>query len=127
MERSLAFYRDLLGVPLEADANDPNWAEARLDGVRFALHLARPGAELETRNTVRFDFRVDDIDAEMERLRAAGVECGAVMREPGARSATERPGRLHSRALRPVRLKEALERRVAAPPPRAHLRPGAVG
>jgi len=82
MERSLAFYRDLLGVPLEADANDPNWAEARLDGVRFALHLARPGAEPETRNTVRFDFRVDDIDAEMERLRAAGVECGAVMREP---------------------------------------------
>src|SRR2546423_14356098 len=39
MERSLAFYRDLLGIPL---AGDDDWQEADL-GVRFALHRWHEG------------------------------------------------------------------------------------
>ena len=39
LDRSLAFYRDVLGIPIERDAHNPDWAEARFpDGMRFALH-----------------------------------------------------------------------------------------
>ena len=83
LARSYAFYRDLLGIPLEADAEDPHWAEATLDGgVRFAIHLAPGGSAPQTPGTVRVNFEVDDIDAEAERLRAAGVSIGEVEREP---------------------------------------------
>jgi glyoxylase I family protein len=77
--RSAAFYRDVLGIPLEADAADPDWAEATLDGVRFALHGAH-GTKLGS-GTVRVDFEVADIDAAVDRLRAAGVEVGEIERE----------------------------------------------
>jgi len=43
--------------------------------------VEHPGAEPNPAGTVRFDFRVDHMDAEVERLRAAGVECSLVIRE----------------------------------------------
>ena len=71
LERSLAFYRDVLGIPLEDQ--DGHWAEARLDGLRFALHAAdeaQPG-------TVWIDFEVDDIDAALGKTVELG---GSVLR-----------------------------------------------
>jgi lactoylglutathione lyase len=83
LQRSLAFYRDVIGIPLEADAADPQWAEATLDGgVRFALHDAPEGAEPQVPGTVRVNFEVDDIDAAAERLAKAGVVIGEISREP---------------------------------------------
>jgi lactoylglutathione lyase len=78
--RSVAFYRDVLGIPLRAEPADPDWAEATLDGVRFALHRAHGDAELGS-GTVRVDLEVEDIDAAADRVRAAGVEVGEVERE----------------------------------------------
>src|SRR5207247_1354844 len=40
MQRSLSFYGDLLGIPLEGDEH---WQEAPLGSMRFALHLAHEG------------------------------------------------------------------------------------
>ncbi len=76
MERSLAFYRDVLGIPLEGDGD---WAESTFsDGVRFALHQAHgevtPGTEV-------IDFEVADIDDAARRLRDAGVDVGPVARQ----------------------------------------------
>ena len=80
LQRSLDFYRDV-GIPLEICPYDASWAEARLAGVRFALHEAHEGAEPRSPNSVRVSLRVDDVGAEAERLRAAGVEVGEVRRE----------------------------------------------
>src|SRR5688572_20495674 len=75
MERSTAFYRDVLGIPLEGDGD---WIEATFpDGVRFALHQhgdVSPG-------TINVDFEVADFDDAVGRLRAAGVEVGEIARE----------------------------------------------
>ena len=76
MQRSRAFYRDVLGIPVEGD---DHWAEATFsDGLRFALHEAHgdvaPG-------TAVIDLEVADIDAAVTSLREAGVEVGAVARE----------------------------------------------
>jgi lactoylglutathione lyase len=78
VERSLDFYRDVLGIPLEGDAD---WAEATFpDGLRFALHRAHEGVDLGS-GGVRIDFEVADIDEAAERLRAAGVAVERMKRE----------------------------------------------
>lgn len=83
VERSIAFYRDVLGLPIVRDEHDPHWAEAKLPGgVRFALHAAGAGTQPQTPGTVRVDFEVANLDAAVERLRAAGVRVGEVEREP---------------------------------------------
>jgi lactoylglutathione lyase len=78
LERSIAFYRDLLGIPL---AREGDWAEATFgDGVRFALHAA-PAERVLGSGTLRVDFEVADVDAVATRLREAGVEVGEVERD----------------------------------------------
>lgn len=89
VERSLRFYRDLLGVPL----GDPETHEG--DGVRhvhaawgswdregafllFSLYPARPGEETRT----NVGFVVDDLDVLHDRLARASVE---VVRAPSSR------------------------------------------
>lgn len=77
MARSLAFYRDVLGIPL---AGDDRWAEATTaNGVRFALHAVDGEVELGS-GTVRFDFEVDDIGEAAARLLEQGVEVGQIER-----------------------------------------------
>jgi len=83
VRRSLQFYRDVIGLPLETDAADPQWAEAVLEGgVRFALHAAHEGAEPQVPGTVRVNFEVADIDGAAEQLQGAGVVVGDITREP---------------------------------------------
>jgi catechol 2,3-dioxygenase-like lactoylglutathione lyase family enzyme len=78
LDRSVAFYRDVLGIPLERQGD---WAEATFrDGLRFALHLAHGDEELGS-GTVRVDFEVADIDESVAALRAAGVEAAEIERE----------------------------------------------
>ena len=77
MARSLAFYRDVLGIPL---AGDERWAEATTaNGVRFALHAVDGDVELGS-GTLRVDFEVADVDEAAARLREHGVEVGDVER-----------------------------------------------
>jgi lactoylglutathione lyase len=78
MEHSLAFYRDLLGIPLEGDAD---WQEAKLGGTRFALHRAHEGVGRLSSGTIHVDLEVANVDAAAERLRAAGIEVAETMRD----------------------------------------------
>lgn len=78
MERSTAFYRDLLGIPLEGDGD---WQEASLAGVRFALHQTHEGIGDLSSGTIHVNLEVDDVDAAAERLRAAGIGVGEPMRD----------------------------------------------
>jgi len=78
LERSLAFYRDLLGIPLAGDAS---WAEAQLGSTRFALHLTHEGVGDPGSSTIQLDFEVASLDDAIERLHAAGVEVHEPMRE----------------------------------------------
>ena len=78
MERSLAFYRDLLGVPLEGDES---WVEADLGSTRFALHPAHEGVGELGSGTVHLSLEVASAEQAAERLRAAGVQVGEAMRD----------------------------------------------
>ena len=76
LERSVAFYRDVIGVPFRLQGD--GYVEFATDGTRFGLYdrnrlgeltgqdatdPGRPGGEVV--------FLVGDVDAEAERLRAA--------------------------------------------------------
>ncbi len=78
MERSVAFYRDLLGIPLEGDQD---WQEASLGATRFALHRAHEGIGELSSGTVQVSLEVEDVDAAAERLRGAGVSVKETMRD----------------------------------------------
>jgi predicted enzyme related to lactoylglutathione lyase len=78
MERSLRFYRDRLGIPLEGD---DDWTEATLGGTRFALHATHDGVGELSAGTIHVSLEVADVDAAAERLRAAGVETRETMRD----------------------------------------------
>jgi lactoylglutathione lyase len=78
LDRSVAFYRDLLGLPLKfAQAG---YAEFATEGTRFALYERARLPELIGRAAAGGDpameilFLVPDVDAEAEWLRQAGVE-----------------------------------------------------
>ncbi len=75
LERSLRFYRDLLGIPLATRYGDPHWVDHRFaSGVRFALHRAHPGAEPQPPGSILVSFSVPALEATAERLRANGVK-----------------------------------------------------
>jgi lactoylglutathione lyase len=78
MERSAAFYRDVLGIPLEGDAD---WQEASLGATRFALHRTRDEIGPLSSGTIHVSLEVDDADAAAERLQAMGVEVSETMRD----------------------------------------------
>jgi predicted enzyme related to lactoylglutathione lyase len=78
MARSSAFYRDVLGIPLEGD---DDWQEASLGGVRFALHRSREGIGPPSSGTIHISLEVADIDAAAERVRSAGVAVKETMRD----------------------------------------------
>ena len=91
----LGFYRDVLG--LEVTDVDPgpghtpgvDWAQLAGDGGKIELfdhaHFGKSrGFPLPRTNGVVVTFEVDDVDAAVERLRAAGVDVPRVHRAEGA-------------------------------------------
>ena len=93
VERSLAFYRDLLGFEVEAVYDDPPYATLALAGARLSLaeqgHPAedRPGVELaapadSSRADTLLVIEVDDARGEHARLREQGVRFLADPYEP---------------------------------------------
>ncbi len=78
MDRSVRFYRDLLGIPLEGDED---WTEATLGGTRFALHATHEGIGELSSGTIHVSLEVADADVAAERLRAQGLETRETMRD----------------------------------------------
>ena len=70
LERSVSFYRDVLGIPHLFTVPGQPMAFFMAGDVR--LYLGAPETE-EFRSRCVLYFRVDDIDAEAARLAAAGV------------------------------------------------------
>ena len=82
MKRSVAFYRDVIGLPLKFDS--PEWSEFATEGATFALHRAEgpaTAAETEPRaGRCRPGLSVRDLDAFHARMvvrEANGVERAA--------------------------------------------------
>lgn len=69
LERAVAFYRDRLGMRFLFRV--PNLAFFDCDGIRLMLSLPEGSAESGTSSVIY--FRVDDLDAAFEALRARGV------------------------------------------------------
>jgi len=78
MKRSVAFYRDVIGLPLKFDS--PEWSEFATDGATVALHraespaMARDGEELPA-GSCRPGLSVRDLDAFHARMIEHHVTC----------------------------------------------------
>ena len=78
LERSTAFYRDVIGLPFKLQGD--GYVEFATEGTRFGLYdrnrlgeLTGQDAEAPGRAGGEVVFLVGDVDAEAERLREAGV------------------------------------------------------
>ncbi|TQS42636.1 VOC family protein [Cryptosporangium phraense] len=71
MDRAVTFYRDVLGLKLTDE--QPQWSELDAGGLMIGLN-AREGASQHADGGAVISFRPDDdIESEVDRLRAAGV------------------------------------------------------
>jgi lactoylglutathione lyase len=78
LERSLAFYRDVIGVPFRLEGD--GYVEFATQGARLGLYdrnrleeLTGQGPERPEHPGGEVVFLVDDVDAEAARLRGAGA------------------------------------------------------
>lgn len=84
LERSLRFYRDLVGLPVLEEGRD--LVDFDVDGSVFALHQAHVDTTVHHHppllaGSFRLGFTVGDLDTVHARLLAAGAVC---LREPEA-------------------------------------------
>jgi predicted enzyme related to lactoylglutathione lyase len=79
MDRALAFYRDAIG--LTPVFSSPYWSELAWRDATIALHLG--GAALDGQGWL--GFNVDDVDAAVAEIEAAGGRRGTERSEGGAR------------------------------------------
>jgi lactoylglutathione lyase len=84
MKRSVAFYRDVVGLPLRFES--PHWTEFATDGATVALHsTAAPnpdeGPQKEPAGRCRPGLTVPDLAAFHQRMMAKGVPCVEQPRE----------------------------------------------
>ena len=68
MPRAVAFYRDVLGLPLEMES--PGWSQFDLGGVTMGLHMTRGETQLPAPGWVP-GFNVDDVKAVKERIEGS--------------------------------------------------------
>jgi lactoylglutathione lyase len=78
MARSVAFYRDTLGIPLKFES--PDWTEFSTGTTTLALHgggvpqeHSGPPSGGKPAGTGSIGFNVDDLDKTYEELKAKGV------------------------------------------------------
>ena len=77
MAQSIAFYRDVLGLPLRFES--PEWTEFDTPGSTLALHLAdgpaTPSQSMAPAGQCQLGFSVEDIDGFHQEMMAKGVPC----------------------------------------------------
>lgn len=98
MDRGVRFYRDILGLRLVEQSD--HWSALEIGGVRVGLHWtgggpvpSMPRDAHGARAGGTLTLRVDDVDREVARLRAAGTKIlGETSRNPwGSLAAIEDP------------------------------------
>jgi catechol 2,3-dioxygenase-like lactoylglutathione lyase family enzyme len=77
LDAARSFYRDTLGFEETAVDFEAGWSELRHGEMEIGLTEGEPAVE----GVAHVD--VDDVKAEAERLREAGVEVGIVLELPG--------------------------------------------
>ncbi len=80
MERSIAFYRDVLGFNL---VSRDYVARVDLDGVLFELVPSPPGQALSGSGNARLSLGMTDIRQATRELQARGIATVPVREEPG--------------------------------------------
>jgi lactoylglutathione lyase len=78
MDKSVAFYRDVLGFPLKHQSH--KWTDFDTGETTLALHLAEAGEDAHSHATMpaghcRVGLTVPDLDAFHQELVAKGVKC----------------------------------------------------
>jgi catechol 2,3-dioxygenase-like lactoylglutathione lyase family enzyme len=76
-ERAIAFYRDVLGIPLVLRSDELGWAQLDTGAAQLALERVAPGdaeGEALVGRFVGASLAVADVEAAYARLRARGVE-----------------------------------------------------
>ena len=79
MARSVAFYRDVVGLPLQFES--PHWSEFASEGATLALHASEPGAPESGEagpsraGRCRPGLHVADLDAFHARMLEHNVRC----------------------------------------------------
>ena len=81
MDRSVAFYRDVIGLPLKFES--PGWTEFATDGATLALHTSHERAEDDPdrdsdgmpAGRCRPGLQVPDLDEFHQRMLAHDVPC----------------------------------------------------
>jgi lactoylglutathione lyase len=74
MSRSVAFYRDILEIPLKFES--PHWTELATEGCTLALHHTDEPSQSHTPNAAgscQLDFEVADIEAFHQRMLSKGA------------------------------------------------------
>jgi len=78
MKRSVAFYRDTLGIPLKFES--PEWTEFATGATTLALHgggVAREyqdtGDQSKTAGACSIGFNVEDVDQTYEEMKSKGM------------------------------------------------------
>ena len=83
MKRSVAFYRDVVGIPLRFES--PGWTEFATEGATLALHAAESaaagGAGEHPAGSCRPGFNVPSLDEFHRRMIEHGVRCVQEPRE----------------------------------------------
>jgi lactoylglutathione lyase len=83
MDRSVAFYRDVVGMPLKFASS--HWTEFATDGATWALHLSeappRKNDGPEAAGTARPGFSVADLDDFHFRMMEHKVPCPQLPKE----------------------------------------------
>lgn len=73
IEKCTVFYRDVLGIPVDYAVE--GWTQFRSNGAALVLHPRLEYQKAQTgEGAVHVTFRVDDLDAEYERLNKHGVK-----------------------------------------------------
>lgn len=79
MEKSLAFYRDRLG--LEVGFHEANWAELKTEGFTLALHFNdKPEPLLQMHQLPCVIFASSDIQADREQLLKMDIAAGPIVK-----------------------------------------------
>ncbi len=110
MDRSVAFYRDLVGLPLKFQS--PKWTEFATEGATFALHPTdiQRGSGDKPAGSCHPGFSTTDLMAVHQRMLAAGV------------TVTRAPENVHGMLMAQYLDPDGLDFSVSEAPDEAHPR-----
>ena len=86
MDRSVAFYTELLGLKLKNRYGN-HWAEVEIPGITIGLHPAMSISSPERTKDISIGFSVRDLDSALQKLSSKGIACDAVRDGPDNRIA----------------------------------------